>query len=129
MKMKVIGELVKGKEDCPAKKVIFFTINDADSKTTGNHWSLLVYHQLKNNFYHYDSASGLNCPVAQEIAKKIAESLGIAEPNFIEIETPRQGNGSDCGVYAIAIAELLSKRYTEWQETTLTDETELEEMD
>ena len=95
---------------------------DASVAEGGGHWSLLVFRRAGDEkrsgprFEHYDSAAGANGPNAQAVMRAIAPLLlGSADfsslpkpiPQFVRMVTPQQANGHDCGVYMLAIAELL----------------------
>ncbi|KAJ2543943.1 hypothetical protein EV175_005939 [Coemansia sp. RSA 1933] len=79
-----------------------------------SHWSLLVYCRLTRTFYHYDSISKHNRNFAERAAGKF---LRVLEPNlkdgfyFKSMQTPQQNNDYDCGIYVLAIAEELARRF------------------
>ncbi|KAJ2007293.1 SUMO1 sentrin specific peptidase 8 [Coemansia thaxteri] len=79
-----------------------------------SHWSLLVYCRLTRTFYHYDSISKHNRVFAERAAGRF---LRVLEPKlkdgfyFKSVHTPQQNNDYDCGVYVLAIAEELARRY------------------
>ncbi|KAJ2724493.1 SUMO1 sentrin specific peptidase 8 [Coemansia sp. Benny D115] len=79
-----------------------------------NHWSLLVYCRLTRTFYHYDSINRHNRDFAERAAGRF---LRVLEPRmkegfyFKSMQTPQQNNDHDCGIYVLAIAEELARRY------------------
>ncbi|KAJ1642660.1 hypothetical protein LPJ64_005517 [Coemansia asiatica] len=79
-----------------------------------SHWSLLVYCRLTRTFYHYDSINKHNRDFAERAAGRF---LRVLEPKmkdgfyFKSMQTPQQNNDYDCGVYVLAIAEELARRY------------------
>ncbi|KAJ2599093.1 hypothetical protein GGF40_002419 [Coemansia sp. RSA 1286] len=79
-----------------------------------SHWSLLVYCRLTRTFYHYDSIDKHNRNFAERAAGRF---LRVLEPKmkdgfyFKSMQTPQQNNDYDCGVYVLAIAEELARRY------------------
>ncbi|KAJ1735872.1 SUMO1 sentrin specific peptidase 8 [Coemansia biformis] len=79
-----------------------------------SHWSLLVYCRLTRTFYHYDSISRYNRSFAERAAGKF---LRVLEPRlkegfyFKSMQTPQQNNDYDCGIYVLAIAEELARRF------------------
>ncbi|KAI5082870.1 hypothetical protein GOP47_0002613 [Adiantum capillus-veneris] len=79
----------------------------------GCHWSLLVYRRDLNKFQHYDSMGGMNARHARKLATTIQSFLGpdAASANFEEAWTPHQVNGYDCGVYVMAVAQVLCEAY------------------
>lgn len=79
-----------------------------------SHWSLLVYCRLTRTFYHYDSINRHNRQFAERAAGRL---LRVLEPTlrdgfyFKSMQTPQQNNDFDCGIYVLAIAEELARRY------------------
>ncbi|KAJ1944737.1 hypothetical protein FBU59_002518, partial [Linderina macrospora] len=79
-----------------------------------SHWSLLVYCRLTKTFYHYDSISRHNRKFAE---RAVGRFLRVLEPKakdgfyFKPMQTPQQNNDFDCGIYVLAIAEELARRY------------------
>ncbi|KAJ2219008.1 hypothetical protein IW143_002871 [Coemansia sp. RSA 520] len=79
-----------------------------------SHWSLLVYCRLTRTFYHYDSISKHNRDFAERAAGRF---LRVLEPKlkdgfyFKSMQTPQQNNDYDCGIYVLAIAEELARRF------------------
>ena len=63
--------------DLPNKRVIFLAIIDNSTHAAGGtHWSLFVYLQDKNGFFHYDSHSSSNSFHAKKVAEKLEAFLG-----------------------------------------------------
>ncbi|MCO5569101.1 hypothetical protein L7F22_022808 [Adiantum nelumboides] len=99
------------------RQVIMFTVNDNEDVNMvggGYHWSLLVYHRDLNKFEHYDSMGGMNARHAKKLASTFRPFLGpdAVSANFEEAWTPHQVNGHDCGVYVMAVAQVLCEAYT-----------------
>ncbi|CAG8549820.1 2371_t:CDS:2 [Paraglomus brasilianum] len=93
--------------------VIFSPVNNNTNPELaggGSHWSLLVYAKSVNKFLHYDSAGPMNMSYARRTAKKVAKRIGIKDYEVIGMHTPQQENGSDCGVYVVAITDHLTRR-------------------
>lgn len=93
--------------------LVLFVINDKEEVTQlvgGNHWSLAVYSRSTNILYHYDSLHGMNKRSVRRLLEAINGYLPH-ETSLVEQECPQQQNGYDCGVYVLAVAELLCKRY------------------
>jgi len=87
--------------------------NTAVDKAGGSHWSLLTWVKSSKSFHSFDSAAPMNERAALKVAFKIAPLVyPSAPPSWvppITIEpTPRQPNGSDCGVYVLAISHALA---------------------
>ena len=89
-------------------------INDGHRRTTawqrvggGSHWSLLIVRGAA--YFQIDSVAGSNALAAQAVAKLFSRLLGHHEASSVlEVDTPQQHNGYDCGIYALAAAEVLA---------------------
>ena len=85
-------------------------VNDNDDVAAaggGSHWSLLAYLRDENAFAHFDSADGRNDATAARLAETLAEAFSLKNsPAFVSGRSgsPRQRNGYDCGVFALATA-------------------------
>jgi len=90
------------------KDLVFIPVNNPGIKGNGLHWSLLVYQKEGNNFYHFDSADGINDnyvkPVVKELLKRIDANLSL-ENNLVQRYDIEQGNNYDCGIAVIAFTE------------------------
>lgn len=84
---------------------------DPDDPVGGGHWSLLVFRRDTSSglsaFEHYDSAGGANADHAAAVATALGPLLSTSPPPVQLVASPQQVNGHDCGVYAVALAELL----------------------
>eukprot|EP00962_Isochrysis_galbana_P019688 scaffold5731_cov119-Isochrysis_galbana.AAC.6 len=106
---------------------------DPDAAIGGSHWSLLAFRRVgaapgaaaECAFEHYDSAGGANAEQAHAVARALAPllvcaplpagrspaapSLSAAAADVVlhQMRGPQQANGHDCGVYTVAVAELL----------------------
>lgn len=91
---------------------------DAASAGGGSHWSLLVFRRrtgvddAAGRFEHYDSCSNANGPNARNVMAAIAPLLfptGMQPQRMqlVRMTTPQQANGYDCGVYTLAISEII----------------------
>ncbi|KAJ2711773.1 SUMO1 sentrin specific peptidase 8 [Coemansia spiralis] len=95
-------------DEMRAHQVILIPLNSR------SHWSLLVYCRLTRTFYHYDSISKHNRSFAECAAGRF---LRVLEPRakdgfyFKSMQTPQQNNDYDCGIYVLAIAEELARRF------------------
>ena len=76
-----------------------------------SHWTLFVYDKENKTFHHYNSYKDVN---NLKYFRPFLKS-GVLEVDknsiFVEHQTPQQDNGIDCGLYVIAITELLVRRY------------------
>jgi hypothetical protein len=74
----------------------------------GSHWSLLLV--IGDLYWHFDSVKGGNSPAARAVAKVFSNILGHDESGkVIEVTTPQQHNSYDCGLHALAAAEVLAR--------------------
>lgn len=106
----------------PDKRVVFLAINDNSNQAAGGtHWSLLVYLQDKNSFFHYDSHSGSNSVHAKQVAKKLEAFLSRKGDKlaFVEEKAPAQQNSYDCGMYVICNTEALCHHFFRQQPDSL----------
>lgn len=71
------------------KKFVFFALNDNSSPDAagGSHWSLLVYSQNENSFFHYDSSSGSNHDVAWDFASHLMSYLSKQGKDLMSVKT------------------------------------------
>lgn len=107
------------------KNIVFIPINDNNGESfqstmsNGNHWSLLLVilsnSDNKVHYLHFDSSKRYNCSSARIVSKKISYLLMLSDyegdtevVNVIECKTPQQRNGYDCGVFVLALTEILS---------------------
>ncbi|CAM1511797.1 Fc.00g093100.m01.CDS01 [Cosmosporella sp. VM-42] len=93
---------------------IFLPINDNRNVSMaegGSHWSLLLVSSLDGVAFHYDSLGGANYAEANQATRRMSQILG-RPLRFINLEdSPRQENGSDCGVFVcLLMRHLLVKR-------------------
>ena len=108
--------------DLPNKRVIFLAINDNSNHAAGGtHWSLLVYLQDKNGFFHYDSYGSSNSFHAKQVAEKLEAFLGRKGNKlaFVEEKAPAQQNSYDCGMYVICNTEALCQNFFRQQPESL----------
>ncbi|XP_055219658.1 sentrin-specific protease 8 isoform X1 [Gorilla gorilla gorilla] len=108
--------------DLPHKRVVFLAINDNSNQAAGGtHWSLLVYLQDKNSFFHYDSHSRSNSVHAKQVAEKLEAFLGRKGDKlaFVEEKAPAQQNSYDCGMYVICNTEALCQNFFRQQTESL----------
>ncbi|KAI8841190.1 hypothetical protein BJ741DRAFT_561144 [Chytriomyces cf. hyalinus JEL632] len=95
---------------------VFIPVNDSTDLDSpgGSHWSLLVYSRAANAFFYYDSLNKYNISAAkrvyQRFAKLAQKHKGDANPYFQEMDVQAQINGYDCGMYVIAMTQLLLSR-------------------
>merc|ERR1711888_225978 len=80
---------------------INYNKNVEAQKEGGSHWSVLLYRKKENQFFHHDPVNNVNTKYANMMAKKIKDIDSKISSTVIEIPCPQQGNGYDCGLYAI----------------------------
>ena len=98
----------------PKKRLVFIPINDSTSfEYSGSHWSLLIFFRDTSTYYYYDSLGSSNMYQAKTCMKKIHAVLSPLNPSrhFAVVETPRQINSFDCGVYVMAISRIIAERF------------------
>lgn len=88
-------------------------INDGHANSTawqrpggGSHWSLLCVRG--EEYLHFDSVVGNNASAARAVANIFSQILKHDNAAVREVKTPQQQNGYDCGLHALAAAELLA---------------------
>eukprot|EP00246_Nothoceros_aenigmaticus_P005032 TRINITY_DN16843_c0_g1_i1.p1 TRINITY_DN16843_c0_g1~~TRINITY_DN16843_c0_g1_i1.p1 ORF type:complete len:229 (-),score=25.11 TRINITY_DN16843_c0_g1_i1:122-808(-) len=100
----------------PERELLLFALNnneDVEAAEGGTHWSLLVYSRQRNIFEHFDSMSGTNWRQARALFNVIKPVMGpeSSSAKLSEPSTPQQENSYDCGVYVMAIAEVISNAF------------------
>ncbi|KAL2916290.1 hypothetical protein HK105_204046 [Polyrhizophydium stewartii] len=99
--------------DLGSKQAVFLPVNDSTGlEPGGSHWSLLCFYKPTHTCYYYDSLGSSNLPHAQRTARALDAVLGHDSPSaFVQIDTPVQVNGFDCGVYVMVITHILCSRF------------------
>lgn len=92
---------------------IFLPVNDCNSVTQaegGSHWSLLLVSILDGVAFHYDSMHQHNEQEGKIVTGRLEQLLG-RPIKFVNLDSPQQNNGSDCGVFVCLLMQhlLLSK--------------------
>ncbi len=102
-----------------------------DTANGGSHWSLLVGRREAGRWRwrHYDSGGPSNALVARRVHAALAPlvrggseagpgsgagtstSDGASPAHLTQEPTPQQTNAHDCGVYCLAIADVLTQRF------------------
>ncbi|KAL2611165.1 hypothetical protein R1flu_022857 [Riccia fluitans] len=100
------------------RELVIFAVNnneDVETAEGGTHWTLLSYNRQKNTFEHFDSMAGTNWKQARDLVNIVKPYMGpfAASAKFIEQATPQQENSYDCGVYVMAIAQLICNAFCE----------------
>ncbi|KAG8326736.1 SUMO1 sentrin specific peptidase 8 [Homalodisca vitripennis] len=99
--------------DAKNKDYIFMAVNDSGKSAGGSHWSLLVYSQQENKFYHIDSSSQTNFQPAVKLAHNIGRYFRPSlELDFVELSSLQQDNSYDCGIYLICNLENIAEHIT-----------------
>lgn len=92
--------------DAVDKAVIFFPLNNNElDKAGGTHWSLLVYLQPIQTFYHFDSMSPSNEEHCEKFVHKIKKYLNVDDASVRDGYCLTQTNGYDCGIHVLCNAE------------------------
>lgn len=88
--------------DAKNRDYVFMAVNDSGKSAGGSHWSLLVFCQHENKFYHVDSSLKTNNYSAVKLAQNIGQYLSPEEDiDFVELTSLQQDNSYDCGIYLI----------------------------
>ena len=91
---------------------LFLALNNNDDPSVpegGSHWTLLLVHKTECLALHYDSLACTNEVEARRITTRMSKMLGV-QLRYVNMETPQQSNGSDCGVYVcLETSALLSR--------------------
>ncbi|BBN17309.1 sentrin-specific protease 8 [Marchantia polymorpha subsp. ruderalis] len=108
------------------REMVIFAVNnneDVETAEGGTHWTLLMYNRQRNTFEHFDSMAGTNWKQARDLVHIIKPFMGpvAASAKFIEQATPQQENNYDCGVYVMAIAQVLCNAFCERKRGRSTD--------
>ncbi|ESQ42324.1 hypothetical protein EUTSA_v10014584mg [Eutrema salsugineum] len=87
---------------------------DVELAEGGLHWSLLVYYKEANSFFHHDSLMGMNKRNAEKLFKAVSPFVSNGDAAYRECNdtTPQQKNGYDCGVYVLAIAQVVCQWFS-----------------
>jgi sentrin-specific protease 8 len=109
-----LSDLRPTRDPGPGTRFRSAQVNDNDDVSVaggGSHWSLLAYLRDENAFAHFDSAGGRNDAAAARLAKTLADALMDEKKKSPAVTfasgrsgAPRQTNGYDCGVFALATA-------------------------
>ncbi|KAL4227095.1 hypothetical protein ACF0H5_015069 [Mactra antiquata] len=114
-----------GPLNLPSKQFVFLPVNDNQitCQAGGTHWSLLVYIRNKQEFRHYDSMECSNKEIAKMLAYKLQPYVQAPRGRMkvLEVDSPKQKNSYDCGMFVISIAEHLCKELCEGYNIPLND--------
>ncbi|KAJ3437615.1 sentrin-specific protease 8 [Anaeramoeba flamelloides] len=107
--------------DLSKQEYIFLPINNKTDfdQFSGSHWSLLIFVKSLNTFFYYDSLYQSNFQIATQFAERLAPVLvpetiqkdkfgqeeKVFNTNFVEVLSPQQENGFDCGVFSLAFTK------------------------
>jgi len=84
--------------------------NQDTTSTGGSHWSVLIFDRTEHTLLYYDSMQYGNLQEAKSTAKKISPLIDPKlSVNIVSKATPQQINSFDCGLYVLAISELIAK--------------------
>ena len=98
--------------DFANQQLVLFAVNnnpDAAAAGGGSHWSLLAYSAWDGCARHYDSAGGMNSSAARSLWAAVKPPAGV----FSECACPQQQNSWDCGMFVLAEAHVLCRRFAE----------------
>lgn len=91
---------------------IFLPVNDnpnVDQPGGGTHWSLLLLSIIDRRAFHYDSLNRHNEGAAYELTNRFTAVLNMQSSplEFVNIDSPQQNNGKDCGVFVCFLIQTL----------------------
>ena len=97
------------------KEYIIMPVNDNSvDKEGGNHWSLLVYSQYDDTWYHFDSLQGSNLKHARRLVSRMNPYLSNKiQPTLVESCCTQQNNNYDCGAFVMVHAKMAARRAIE----------------
>ena len=108
------------KVDVFSREHLFFAVHVSE-----DHWTLAVVHVQEQKIQYYDSMGGGGRHVLEALRRWLGDEkakkrpAGVSVPDvdvgsFVLVgttpDTPRQENGSDCGVFSLMCADFLSER-------------------
>lgn len=87
---------------------VFFAVNNCETNAAGgSHWSLLIYSRNESGFFHCDSMRYTNRLSAKMLVKKLKNYFFPKQHSiYVEISSPQQNNGYDCGLYVLCVADV-----------------------
>ncbi|KAJ3377404.1 hypothetical protein HDU92_008327, partial [Lobulomyces angularis] len=103
-------------EEMKNAKFVFIPVNNNEFEYVGgSHWSLLIYRRDLDAFYHFDSLLTVNLAAAMKTKRNITRFLSNTpnfenDMNFFQVSCNVQGNSYDCGIYVLAITEVILGR-------------------
>ncbi|KAJ2557653.1 hypothetical protein EV175_001218, partial [Coemansia sp. RSA 1933] len=109
-------------DDIFKRELAFIPVNgNAGNPSMDAHWSLLVYvRRPKPAFHYYDSMANTNyshaLAVKDALAQQLRQKYKLSEsedPPLITHCCPQQENGSDCGIFVVLFADILTRRYAD----------------
>ncbi|KAJ1786790.1 Cleavage polyadenylation factor subunit clp1, partial [Coemansia sp. RSA 2399] len=104
------------------RELVFIPINGSAGNPDDAHWSLLVYvRRHKPTFHYFDSMANANYPHALAVKDALTGLLRRThrvpdteeDPPLITHSCPQQENGSDCGIFVVLFADILTRRYAD----------------
>ncbi|KAJ2210910.1 SUMO1 sentrin specific peptidase 8 [Coemansia sp. RSA 487] len=105
------------------RELVFIPVNGtAGNPAADAHWSLLVYvRRPKPAFHYFDSMANANYSHALAVKEALVCLLKRFhrvphtedDPPLITHCCPQQENGSDCGIFVVLFADILTRRYAD----------------
>lgn len=105
------------------KRLVLFAVNnnpDVTAASGGSHWSLLAYTPADKTLHHYDSCEPMNRSAASQLSSALKPMLAQGT-QLIEERCPQQENDFDCGMYVVAIAGSLCRKFNTAQGESTVD--------
>ena len=102
------------KFDVFAHRMLFFPVNISNT-----HWCLAVVHVREKRIQYYDSMGGSGTEYLRALRRWVVDEMKDKKEKDVDpkewllqpttSDTPRQANGSDCGVFSSMCADYLSE--------------------
>ena len=80
----------------------------------GSHWSMLLYctKESHRGFYHHNPVYKSNFKHANELMGELSYANDFFRSKITEVNSPKQDNGYDCGIYVVMYASRITKNIT-----------------
>lgn len=96
--------------DLSSRSHIIFAINDNSTiNAGGSHWSLGVFSKAENNFYHFDSSSGMNQWAFLDLVKIFKICFEAQKSSIVEVPCLQQEDAYNCGVFVLCHTDSICK--------------------
>ena len=98
------------------KEYIFFPVNNNTKleREGGSHWSMFLYcsKEAHRGFYHHNPVYKSNFKHANELMGELSYADDFFRSKITEVNSPKQDNGYDCGIYVVMYASRITNDIT-----------------